>query len=707
MKQTRTPRSFFSVAILAASTFALAIFILPQSAFAASTLSWTPFTEDPDTGERTYGTEIMIEDGGTYEVPLDQLGEAFIQVDVPVFDVEGILFYIPDPSNPTPMREFVTSFGGFFFPSEISFPQAGVYELDIYEGELPVVSLNPIQRVFAWFFGTPAYAQSPEFFIETIRFTITEAGAEPSEPDPIIVIPGILGSWEKNGELVIDPVLHTYDDLINTFVLNGFVEGETIFPFPYEWRDTNIFTAGLLRDKINEVRAICECDKVDIVAHSMGGLVARYYIQSGLYEDDVDQLVFIATPHLGSPKAYLAWEGGDFGFQTRDNVLEFVLKMEAWRNGFSGLFDYIRNRPVTSVQQLLSISNYLKDGSSGDYRIYPDNYPANTFLENLNANIANLLNSGINITNIVGNTGVASTINTLRVVPSSDLPKWEHGHPENYSDGSTDRGLEYGSGDDTVTLPSASFVDSNVTEFNVDHNAIVKTSQALVYETLVGEAPEQVSDLQQSSDFFLLLQVLSPVDVQIVAPDGKRLGKDFDTGGELNEIPGAFYSGFDTDNEYAVIPDPLDGEYKILSQGTGGGGEYTIVTGHASPSGLVQQEAMSYILPGDTEEVTITVDNQSPEELEMEDTTVVTYDTLLDHIEEAATLGWITNKKFKKLLTKTAKKAEKLSHRRRGFGEKALLHVLLVELRVGHRRGKINDDGYNLLKEDVKALLKG
>ena len=34
----------------------------------------------------------------------------------------------------------------------------------------------------------------------------------------------------------------------------------------------------------------------------MGGLLAREYIESDYYEDDIDQLITIGTPHLGSTK---------------------------------------------------------------------------------------------------------------------------------------------------------------------------------------------------------------------------------------------------------------------------------------------------------------------------------------------------------------------------------------------------------------------
>ncbi len=39
--------------------------------------------------------------------------------------------------------------------------------------------------------------------------------------------------------------------------------------------------------------------KVDIVAHSMGGLISRYFLQSELYNDNVRKLITVGTPHHG------------------------------------------------------------------------------------------------------------------------------------------------------------------------------------------------------------------------------------------------------------------------------------------------------------------------------------------------------------------------------------------------------------------------
>ena len=51
--------------------------------------------------------------------------------------------------------------------------------------------------------------------------------------------------------------------------------------------------------------------KVDIIAHSMGGLVTRAYIQSNKYQNDIRNFVMVGTPNKGAAVAYLLWAGGD------------------------------------------------------------------------------------------------------------------------------------------------------------------------------------------------------------------------------------------------------------------------------------------------------------------------------------------------------------------------------------------------------------
>src|SRR3989344_1569458 len=465
-------------------------------------------------------------------------------------------------------------------------------------------------------------------------------------PNPVIIIPGIMGSAYKNGELVIDPILHTYDDLIATLEANGYEKNKDLFPFPYEWRDSNVITANLLKDKIAEVKASCsaaaladiDCSKVDIVAHSMGGLVARQYIQSGQYQNDVDQLIFLGTPHKGSQKAYLQWEGGEFPPGTVDSLIELYFKKEALSNFYLSLFSYIHNRPVSSVQELLPIFDYLKDKDTGIIRQYPSNYPQNIFLESLDNNISNLLNSGVEITNIIGNTG-NNSINKIIVVPSVDSEKWVHGEADNF---------ELGIGDGTVTVYGAT-LDNSISneEWNgVSHLRLPRETSSRIFNILTDKVSDSVIYLSPIEKIFSI-QLQSPIDVVVTEPDGKRIGKNFETGDEYNEKLGAFYSGFNNnDDEYITIPNPLDGEYKIEVQGTEDGGRYGIVTGFISDEFATSNEMVGITTPDQITDFNVVVDNNNPQDLETEKE--VTLEILINDINGAYDLGWIKDKKVRK-----------------------------------------------------------
>src|SRR3989338_10876298 len=107
-------------------------------------------------------------------------------------------------------------------------------------------------------------------------------------------------------------------NFINDLKDAGYVEDQTLFVFPYDWRSDNRVTAELLNNFINEKRNETAAPKVDLIAHSISGLAAKQYItQHG--EAAVDQLIFIGTPHHGAPKALKTLLYGDqFGIHMLD-----------------------------------------------------------------------------------------------------------------------------------------------------------------------------------------------------------------------------------------------------------------------------------------------------------------------------------------------------------------------------------------------------
>ncbi len=397
------------------------------------------------------------------------------------------------------------------------------------------------------------------------------------ELNPVVVVPGIGGSWEKDREWVIDPILHTYDYLLEAFEAAGYVPGETLFTMPYDWRNDNRYSAIQLREAIEAAKGDAG-GKVDIVAHSMGGLVARSYIESDNYRDDVDQLIFLDTPQAGAPESYLAYEGaylpGMIGA-----IKKFYFEVEGKLHGYDSLPEYFREK-VIGLGQLLPDYSYLYDNTGNEWqlRAYPDNYPRNVFLEDLNlaGNIDKLLMRS-NTYNIYSYAGVIDTDDTtmtgFRVeLPKKNDPDWLHGYPVNLS--SAKDGVMMGAGDGTVPLESLvalPMADSKIVA-SAGHREIVTQAQQEVIEALTGERPDDfVSGPLARIKRLLFVRVYSPVDLLVTTPAGERLGYDAATGADIFEPFGSFYSGHSAAAEFATWPVPAEGTYQVALTGTADG----------------------------------------------------------------------------------------------------------------------------------------
>lgn len=130
-----------------------------------------------------------------------------------------------------------------------------------------------------------------------------------------------------------------YKNLLSAFNASGYhrktTDSKKRFEFHYDWRKDNVVIAQQLHKFITAKKAEVEADrlekfgdnakpvKFDIVAHSMGGLIARYYLRYGdqpladakidwAGSEYVERLLLIAPPNLGSLKSLL---GATDGYQ--------------------------------------------------------------------------------------------------------------------------------------------------------------------------------------------------------------------------------------------------------------------------------------------------------------------------------------------------------------------------------------------------------
>lgn len=213
------------------------------------------------------------------------------------------------------------------------------------------------------------------FLMLTFVLTVVGAVAQAKGKNPVIVIPGLSGSQLINakGEIVwfgvkrdktddirlpiTSPVLsrnrdalrvgdiirevdikflpdvEVYKSVIEALNSRGYTEAnwnkpqaaDVFYVFPYDWRRDNVESARLLMRKMSAVKKRLKKPnlKFDILAHSMGGLVARYAAMYGTADlptenpsptwagaVHINKLMMFGTPNSGSFSAFDALLNG-------------------------------------------------------------------------------------------------------------------------------------------------------------------------------------------------------------------------------------------------------------------------------------------------------------------------------------------------------------------------------------------------------------
>lgn len=101
-----------------------------------------------------------------------------------------------------------------------------------------------------------------------------------------------------------------YGNLINAFKNDGYIEGENLFTVPYDWRLSMEDSVFLLNKKINEVKAKSKTGKINVIAHSMGGLLFKEYL-SKYSNTNFHRIIFAGVPQFGAPYVYKILNYGD------------------------------------------------------------------------------------------------------------------------------------------------------------------------------------------------------------------------------------------------------------------------------------------------------------------------------------------------------------------------------------------------------------
>ncbi len=167
-----------------------------------------------------------------------------------------------------------------------------------------------------------------------------------------------------------------YEKLVNK-LCDQYKDKRSVYFFSYDWRNSNVKSA----EKLNEFIESLNTQKVTLVCHSMGGIVASCY--AGKYTTDkLYQVITCGTPYEGSPSMINIIQNWDLMDDDKSSVVK-----EDWYDLGLGLFCGLTKKTkkeFPSVAELLPSRDYVdivpmwRDAwqlfGIGDYRLTTDQY---------------------------------------------------------------------------------------------------------------------------------------------------------------------------------------------------------------------------------------------------------------------------------------------------------------------------------------------
>ncbi|MBW3534042.1 MAG: alpha/beta fold hydrolase [Gemmatimonadetes bacterium] len=139
----------------------------------------------------------------------------------------------------------------------------------------------------------------PDWLPPAMRAWVASDGepSRPSGPVPVVLLPG----WFNRGE--------DMEPLRARFLESGWDSASVVALDFEDPVGSNRTHARELARAVLDLQERTGAPRVDVVAHSMGGLALRYYLWNG-GAAAVRRVVFMATPHRGTVTSFLAWGEG-------------------------------------------------------------------------------------------------------------------------------------------------------------------------------------------------------------------------------------------------------------------------------------------------------------------------------------------------------------------------------------------------------------
>ncbi|MDR3642603.1 MAG: hypothetical protein P4L74_03195 [Candidatus Doudnabacteria bacterium] len=467
------------------------------------------------------------------------------------------------------------------------------YDWDFSEGfpvQEPVTDQKTPVLIVPGILGTKIVKQSEVLWPDVVRMAAPLG--DDSFMDPLILNPD--GSPLDTSVAMPDilrepyPGEHFYDGIIQSFIDQGYVENKDLFVFPYDWRQDIFKTAyneeeqGLSLDKrtdlagkIDQILSNTGADKVDIIAHSQGGLVTkRLLFEKPSYQDKIRKLVLVGVPNFGSPQtAKTLLYGDNMGIIFKKNGInlgqlnpEELKKMGLNMPSAYELLpspSYFLHEPLGYIYDYYQFylntyqksANYLKQNNLNGLLI--DNA---TIFHDYNYDNFDFSKTGIETFNIVG--CEQGTLGTLVTKANADQP-----------------GLWFTAGDGTVPFNSANQAKGATSYYirgAVEHSKMLSDASIMPLATdlitgVILPAPANVvTDSSQCHFDGTEVSVHSPVDLDIYDEHNNHVGVSNNDNSPFVDlgVPGAQYEEIGH-NKFAFLP--AGHTYKVQLNATGAG----------------------------------------------------------------------------------------------------------------------------------------
>jgi pimeloyl-ACP methyl ester carboxylesterase len=164
-------------------------------------------------------------------------------------------------------------------------------------------------RSLGWFWGPDGISQAVRSIqAQSTDFKESISTSIQVSPRPVVMVHGFISNWQTWTSYLGST------GYLASIGVEGFAVGDGqaagvlntgSLTDPAGRTNTIAQNAVILGEYINEVKKKTGAQEVDLIGHSMGGMISRYYIDRIMKERDVAQLIMLGTPSSGTDCAVL------------------------------------------------------------------------------------------------------------------------------------------------------------------------------------------------------------------------------------------------------------------------------------------------------------------------------------------------------------------------------------------------------------------